>query len=271
MSILAIDIGNTAIKLGLFDGKQLLYRETIADLNQLTESLLKIQPYLVDRKLDIAVSSVVPQTAAQLRTIVTDTLEASTTLHWTWLTRETLAHKIGPLDISAYEDGQIGADRVANMLGAIEAFPDQNCLVIGIGTMTTFNLIDKTGRYMGGAITPGPAKFLSLTGKAHTAQLLSVEHFSAPNAAFGRSTQECLDIGLYRGYQGLLQNIIQSLLTAAGETQANTTLVLTGGDSKVLTTMLQENLSMAIHDDPDLTLKGIAYYLQISQLPEFQK
>ena len=123
-----------------------------------------------------------------------------------------------------YENpAEVGADRVVNGVAAFEKYGGP-CVVVDFGTATTFDCISKKGEYMGGVICPG----IGISADAlfqRTARLPRVE-IRKPPRVIGSTTVGSLQSGLYYGYLGLVDGILERLLDELGE---GTKVIATGG------------------------------------------
>lgn len=141
----------------------------------------------------------------------------------------------------------VGADRIANALGALARFQPP-IIVVDFGTATTLDCIDRDGVYVGGAILPGVTVSLdSLVGR--TAKLPMVG-LSAPKRAIGKSTVESLQAGVVLGYVGAIDTLV---MRASAELGGDVKVVTTGGLGSVF-----GPLCRSTHGHYDLlTLEGL--------------
>lgn len=141
----------------------------------------------------------------------------------------------------------VGADRIANALGALARF-EPPIVVVDFGTATTFDCVDSSGSYAGGAIMPGILVSLdSLVGR--TAKLPAVA-LEAPSQAVGRNTVESLQSGVVLGYAEAIDGLARRIKRELGET---TSIVATGGLGRVFVDLCE----MIDEHDPVLTLEGM--------------
>ncbi len=145
----------------------------------------------------------------------------------------------------------LGADRIANMAGALALHGPGPLIVVDFGTAATFNALDATGRFLGGVIAPGLAvlrDYLTTRG----AQLPPVRLAGAAPQAIGRSTVAAIRAGALLGYRGLVREILQGLRDELGGKKAR--VVATGGDARFLAAR-----GWGLFDvvNPDLTLHGL--------------
>ena len=204
--LLAVDIGNTSITLGLYKTEKLGPRWRLASDNERTTDeygiiliqLLERAGVSLEEVNEIAIASVVPP--------LTGTFERTC--------REYL--NCAPLIVDAgtrtgiplrYEDPkqQVGADRVANAAAVRKMYKGPACIV-DFGTATIFDAMSADGEYLGGAISPG----IGISSDAlyrRTAKLPRVE-ITRPPSAIGRNTVQSLQSGLLYGYVGLVEGMV---------------------------------------------------------------
>src|SRR6195256_5506484 len=147
-----------------------------------------------------------------------------------------------------YENpAEVGADRIVNSVAAFEKYHGP-CVVVDFGTATTFDCVSAKGEYQGGVIAPG----LGISADAlfeKTARLPRVA-IRKPARVIGSNTVGSLQSGLYYGYLGLVDGILQRLLEEMGE---GTTVVATGG----LASLIGKGSKYIKHVDDLLTLDGL--------------
>jgi pantothenate kinase type III len=276
--LIAIDIGNSACKIGIFSAfkqePQAFFRLNYDTLTpevlatQLNLPLQTCEPHWTD--LDMGLCSVAPSHEGALHRALTIWLEnlipsTSKNTHWQRLTRdnlETLQHNSPALsdliDFSAYHPGQLGADRRMNMLAIAANAAPGLYLVIDAGTMTKFDLIDSTSspaRYLGGVISAGshPDRY-----GAMLPELPQQDAQTCP----GLTTQDALALG-YKFKHGVhsprdVSDIIDRLFSGLNWQQESTRIVLTGGDAHRFENHPALHSVLSCVHDPALTVKGIA-------------
>lgn len=148
-----------------------------------------------------------------------------------------------------YENpAEVGADRIVNAVAAFEKFPGP-CIVVDFGTATTFDCVSAKGEYQGGVICPG----IGVSADAlfeKTARLPRVA-IRKPARVIGSTTVGSLQSGLYYGYLGLVDGILERLLAEMGKD--TTTVVATGG----LAALIGKGSKYIRHVDDLLTLDGL--------------
>lgn len=226
--LLAVDIGNTNVTLGLFDGEKLLFTVRLATDHTRTadqyavEFMLTFQLHGADaHALDGAIiSSVVPQ----LTSIVCDAVRMVSGVEAMIVTPGV---KTG-LNIRIDNPAQLGADLVAVSVAALAFYPCPN-VVCDLGTASTVTVLDRNGNMLGGVIYPGVHTSLNaLVGKTSLLQSIS---FDTPARVIGRSTAECMQSGIIFGAAAQLDGIIDRIEQELGEP---VTAIATGGFSPTI-------------------------------------
>jgi type III pantothenate kinase len=147
-----------------------------------------------------------------------------------------------------YENpAEVGADRIVNAVGAFEKYGGP-CVIVDFGTATTFDCVSAKGEYLGGIICPG----IGISADAlfqRTARLTRVE-IRKPARVIGTTTVGSLQSGLYYGYLGLVDGILELLLTELG---SETQVLATGG----LAPLIGKGSKFIKHVDDLLTLQGL--------------
>ena len=147
--------------------------------------------------------------------------------------------------IRKYSD--IGSDRIANSIGAYYKYKS-NCIVIDFGTATTFDVIKKRSVYDGGVIAPGIK--LSIENLSSSTALLPIFKLKKYPKKYGKNTLEALTSGFFWGYEGLINNILNKIISKKG---IKFKLILTGGYSSLFRNRLTKKLNI----DDDITMQGI--------------
>jgi len=252
--ILCIDVGNTQMHAGVYDGNLFVthFRKTTRqslssdEMGIFLRTAIKENNFNPDSIMGITICSVVPDLNHSLRSgcikyfnIEPFFLKAGT--------------KTG-LKIKYKNPLEVGSDRIANAIGAIDLFPDRNIIVIDFGTATTFCAISKTKEYLGGVIIPGVRISMEVL-VSKTAQLPAVE-IKKPDSVLGKSTIESIQSGLFNVQVGTARELKNKI---ASEVFNNDEPVIigTGGFSALFES---EKIFDLLY--PNLVLKGLllAYY-----------
>lgn len=245
--ILAADIGNTNITLGIYDGDTPVCISRLATQRHRTsdqyaielDSVFKLEG--IDKKINGAIiSSVVPE----LTRIFKNAIEKVTGC-------ETLVVAAGlknGLKITTDNPKELGADLVAGAVGAISQY-ELPCLVMDLGTATKISVIDEGGVFAGCTIAPGIGISLDALS-LRTSQLPAIE-LSAPDHAIGTNTIECIRSGTVLGNAAMLDGMTDRLEKELGKPIK--TLVATGGLAKEIISCCEKNIIF----NKDLVLEGL--------------
>jgi len=255
--ILCLDVGNSQIYGGVFDRDQMKlgFRRNSKqgsssdEIGVFLRGVLRennIEPALIRR---IVICSVVPDVVYSLRgacqkyfTIDPFFLQAGV--------------KTG-LQIKYRNPIEVGADRIANAIAGTHIYPNQNLIIVDMGTATTFCAINKKKEYLGGVIVAG-LKISMESLESKTAKLPAVEIVSREEV-LGRSTVESIQSGLYYSHLGTVREISNRLHRECFSDE-KPVVIGTGGFSHLFE---KEKLFDAIV--PDLVLKGLLISLQMNQ------
>ena len=139
----------------------------------------------------------------------------------------------------------LGSDRIANAIGAKKL---KNCIIIDFGTATTFDVI-KNGIYDGGVIAPGVN--LSIKNLSQATALLPIINLTKHQKSYGKNTIEALNAGFVWGYEGLINNIIDKIIS---KSKIKYKILLTGGYANFFKKMIRKKVFI----EQDITIKGIA-------------
>lgn len=246
--LLAIDVGNTNIVLGLFDGSRLVHQFRLESSRGRTadEYAVVVRELLSMR--DVAPSDV---TGAIVASVVPRLTEPMLDLVRRAFGFEALV--VGPgiktgMSILYENPREVGADRIVNAVAAYERFHG-GLIVVDFGTATTFDCVTPRGEYMGGVIAPG----VQISADAlfsHAAKLPRVE-IQRPAKVVGRSTQHSMQSGIVYGYVGLVDGLVDRIIEETAFPSC--AVVATGGLARLI-----GPLSRTIQDvDDDLTLDGL--------------
>lgn len=250
--LLAIDVGNTNVTIGVFDGASLVHNWRLAALRERTADELGI---FVTRLLEqakinanaisgIAIASVVPPLTRPMeemceryfgrKALLVDATNAGMTVRYSPAT-------------------DVGADRIVNAVAAWEKHGRRNgapLIVVDFGTGTTFDIISREGEYLGGIICPG----IGISAEAlfqRAARLPRVE-VRKPPSVIGQTTVHAMQSGLFFGYVEMVDGLIRRIRAElAGGDEA--TVIGTGG----LVEVICEESRAIQKIEPDLTLDGL--------------
>jgi type III pantothenate kinase len=258
--ILSLDVGNTTIHGGLFDGDQLKFQfrrtsDTHASSDELgvfLRSVLRENGADPSEIKQIAICSVVPDAIYSLKGACQKYFKISPFLLQAGV-------KTG-LKIKYRNPLEVGADRIANAIAGNHLFPDQNLIIVDFGTATTFDVLNKDREYLGGVILAGMRISMEAL-ESRTAKLPPVEILQM-RQALGRSTVESIQSGLYFGAIGGIKELKEQLTQECfGEETGSDRpkVIATGGFSGLFD---KTGLFDAII--PDLVLKGLNLALKMN-------
>ena len=233
------DIGNTDIKLCLFNDNKKKIKKIILKTEKLSFSYMRFKLKGIKFKniKKILFCSVVPKSYKLVKKFFN--------LHTNIKCKEIKDLKISKLIKIKVNKKQIGSDRIANAISA--ANNKNNFIIVDFGTATTFDVVLKNS-YIGGVIAPGLE--LSLSNLINKASLIPKIKFNKVKHVLGKNTVDSVKSGFYWGYTGLINNII-SLITK--EFKYKFKIILTGG----LAHLFKNNLKYNSYIDKELTINGL--------------
>jgi len=253
--ILVIDIGNTSTMTGLYDNGEIIAHfkmpsKNEQDLGPITDDQTitdKVKDFIVSNQVvpgqldSIAICSVVPGLTEFYREILPRRLGIKV-----WVLDHTV--DLG-LNIDVDQSAQAGADRLANAVAArfLYGYP---AIVVDLGTSTNFDVVNKHGDYVGGAIAPG-VKTSSLELFRRASRLFPVE-IERPPKAIGRNTEDAVKSGIFYGSLGLIDHILSLIIAELNNPDIK--IIATGGYAERFA--LESRHIQCV--DMTLTLKGIA-------------
>lgn len=254
MSLLALDVGNTNISIGLFEESKLLSFSHIAtdiaktedDYGILLLGLLKHHRQFLPEELEgIIISSVVPP------------------LNFSFERMSEKYFKHDALFVTAENCGvtvrvdypqEVGADRLVNAAAAHKLYrKNAPKIVVDFGTATTFDVVSHKGEYCGGAIAPGIG--ISCDALFSRAAKLPRVEFEKPKSSVGKNTVHSMQSGIFYGFLGQVEEILRRL---QGELRGKTCVIATGG----LAPRIARETRMIHACDPALTLCGLQIIYQ---------
>ncbi|PRW62385.1 type III pantothenate kinase [Actinopolyspora mortivallis] len=266
--LLAIDVGNTNIVLGLYeddpdDGSEQgsgSARRPKARARLVRDWRMRTEPRMTadelaftmrgllgdyaDRITGISALSTVPTLLRELRVMLGR--------NWSEVPRVVVEPGIRTgVPLLVDNPKEVGADRVINTLAAHHLY-STNCVVVDFGTSTNIDAISAKGEFLGGAFAPGVE--ISLDALASRAAQLRKVELVRPRSVIGKNTVECLQSGLLFGFAGQVDGLVRSIVAELEETHGGPTTVLATGGLAPLVIGESQTIS---HHVPELTLLGL--------------
>jgi type III pantothenate kinase len=254
--ILTLDVGNSQLYGGLFDGDELKFQfrkstQTGASSDELglfLKAALRENGFDPGAVRQIGLCSVVPDVVHSLK---------GACLKYFGITPFALLPGVKTgLRIKIRNPIEVGADRIADAIGANFLYPGKNLIIVDMGTATTYSVLSAEKDYLGGLIMPGLRISMEAL-ETKTAKLPSVE-IVAPEELVGRSTVESIQSGLYYGTLHALVGVSKSIAHDYFNEQ-NTLVIGTGGFSRLF-----EKEKVFDHLVPELVLIGIREVLKMN-------
>jgi len=248
--LLAIDVGNSNIVLGVFERQELIrswrlqtLRDRTADELGLTVDGLFAHALIDRRRIQgVVLGSVVPP--------LTNTVVG---MLWKYFERKPLV--VDPatnsgMPILYSNPSEVGADRIVNAIAAFEQFGGSGrpLIVCDFGTATTLDAVSGAGEYLGGAICPGVT--ISADALFQRAARLPRIEVRKPETVVGRTTVGAMESGLFFGYVGMVEGLVRRMDAELG---GNSICVATGG----LAVVIAPETGLFAHVDVELTLQGL--------------
>ncbi|MCD6256524.1 type III pantothenate kinase, partial [Candidatus Aerophobetes bacterium] len=244
---LVIDIGNTVVKVGLFEKEKLLlrgnfsthpYRESdewgISLKNWLN---IHLGSSIIDKVIisSVAQTALVPIKKAIPRYFKVNPVEVN--------------YKLAGIPVLCDNPEEVGADRIANAVAIVRMYT-LPAVAVDFGTATTFDVISEGGEYIGGVIAPG-IRVASESLWQRAERLFPVE-FRKPSFVIGKNTADNLTSGIFYGCIGMVKEILNQIEHEMGQIKS---IVATGGLGEIVSS----ECKMISSVNPDLTLQGLNF------------
>ncbi len=248
--LLAIDIGNTHLVLGIFKGDQLVHswrvvtrrNQTFGEYAVLFRNLFELEGIASKDIEGMVISSVVPP--------LNETFESLARQYFSLEPLFIEATRQDLVPIPTYKPpADVGADRIVNAMAAFDLIGGPS-IVVDFGTATTFDAISGQGEYLGGVIAPGIG--ISAEALFSRASKLPRIEIRKPSKVIGDSTVGSMQSGLYFGYVGLVEGILGNMKGELGEAQ----VLATGG----LASLVAAATEAIDRVEEDLTLFGLRLF-----------
>ncbi len=245
--LLVIDVGNSNIVLGIYDGEALVRHWRIAtdksrtsdEYGVMLNSLFSLASLSFTQVKAIIISSVVPPLTGVLESLCRDFFALP-------------PYVVGPgiktgMQIQYDNPREVGADRIVN---AVAGYEKHRCplIIVDFGTATTFDYVNAKGEYCGGAIAPGLA--ISLEALFQRASKLPRVDICRPPQAIAKNTVNSMQAGIFYGYVGLVDGIVERIKQ---ESRDQSRVLATGG----LAALIAPESKTIDEVDEFLTLEGL--------------
>jgi type III pantothenate kinase len=245
--LLVIDVGNTNIVYGIFEGEKLTHQFRVESSRGKTadEYGVTLLALLASRGIDAK-----KVTAGIIASVVPPLTDPMVQLVKKVFGHEPLVVGAGVrsgMPILVENPREVGADRIVNAVAAYARF-GKELIVVDFGTATTFDCVSAKGEYLGGAICPG----IQISADAlfsRAAKLPRVE-VALPPKVIGKNTVHSMQSGIVYGYVGLVDGLVERLKTELGE---NCEVIATGGLARLIAPLTKS----VPHVDDELTLVGL--------------
>ncbi len=252
--LLTVDIGNTHITLGVFDGSLIVHSWRLSTEIKRTEDELGIFIKNLLREADIqnkvknaVISSVVVQLTESVEKAIKKYLGIVPLI---------ISHKIRMnIQIKIDNPSQLGADRIANACAAAALY-SAPAVVIDFGTATSFDIVNSNKEFIGGIITAG-MKIQAEALSSHTSKLPQLK-IEAPKNTIGKNTIDAMLSGIVRGHAAMIDGLLFECERELGE---KAVVIATGGYSSVISDYLKRKFD---YINPDLTLIGLKLLFEMN-------
>lgn len=239
---LVLDLGNFKLKGAFFEDKQMVDNFTIP-VSSLTPESLKER--LKNKSIASALlSSVNGKVEETVKTVLKELNIPCRMLDYKQLN----------VHLDVEEPDQVGADRIANLYGALAHFPTSDCVIVDIGTAITVDYITKEGHYLGGAIYPGFE--LAAKALADYTDKLPLTSIEKPSSPMGKTTKTHIQSGIYYGMLGAVERLISELRLTANS-PSSIRVIATGGAIISQPSLAEDLKEFTDTIDPHLTLVGL--------------
>ena len=247
--LLAIDAGNTSITFGIFDGKKLVKKFSLAsDKKRSIDEYGVLICSIIDQndiKKENLTASILASVVPNLTDILKSAVKNYLNLDVIKLTTKTNTGITYKLD----NPRELGADRIANARAAIEITEGKNCVVVDFGTATNFDVVSKNKEFLGGAIAPGIN--ISALALSNYTSLLPKIRVEEPPCAIGKNTVDCILSGIIIGHAKMIDGMLENIEKELGE---DVVVIATGGYNDIVKPSMKRKFDFI---EPDLTLNGL--------------
>ncbi len=255
--ILCLDVGNSQVHGGVFNeaGKRIFqFRKNTTNVNSSDEIGVFLKLVLKENDIDpndikkISLCTVVPQALHSIRNAC-----------FKYFNIRPFVLKAGAktgLKVKYHNPLEVGSDRIANAIASTNMYPEENTIIVDLGTATTFCVVNKNKDYMGGVIIPG-LKISMKSLESNTAKLPSVQ-IVPTNFTMGKTTVESIQSGLFWTHVGAIKEITNNLKFEAFK-GSDCKIIGTGGFTRLF-----RELKIFDFIEPNLVLNGLFLALKMN-------
>jgi len=244
--LLVVDIGNTSITFGCYQGRRLVGHFRLATRNAtagtLRRALVGRKTRRRGQKTDLIEGTCISSVVPRVNPIIIQIIKILFGCPVLFVTAKNAGIKIG-----GYNPRQVGVDRLANAVAGYEKYR-RPLIIIDFGTATTFDYVTSQGEFAGGAIAPG-IDIINSALSQMTAKLPKVE-IKKTNWIVGRKTKESMQSGIFHGYVGLVDHLVKEMTK---EVKTKPKVIATGG----LAPLIAKSTKTIEAVEPFLTLEGL--------------
>lgn len=255
--LLAIDIGNTSISLGIFKENTLINKLNFNyQKNMPIEYFIEVfKTILKDKDItECAISSVVDE----ITSIVSKSIEKVFNIKPFIINFNT---DFGGMKISSKHPEKIGMDRISNAYAVKKLYASKPAIVVDIGTATTFDIINKNGNFVGGIIIPGlNTQLKSLYDNTSKLPKIDLSDIKTVTKTINTDTQKAILSGVVKGHAHAIEGLLED---CKKELKGNPVVIATGGNAKLVSKYAKENLFDEVNSN--LTLEGLYYINELNK------
>ncbi len=249
--LLAIDIGNTNITLGIFENENILETFRLPSDKELPQEEYEILFHSLLKKYNIKsciIASVVDELSKVIKHAVDNIFHLNSIL---------LNNRLNlGINIKMKNPKEVGADRIANACGAYILYP-KPAIVVDLGTATTFDILNADGEFIGGVIMPGLNLQFRALNKS-TSRLPRIDAAIVDNA-IGDNTVDAILSGVIRGSACAIEGLIEQCEKELGQ---RASIIATGGDSGFISAYMKRKFDFV---NPYLTLEGLRFLYELNK------
>jgi type III pantothenate kinase len=240
--LIAIDIGNTSISIGVFAGKKLV-KKTRINTKSSNRQIYILLKRLVEKNKGIQTHAMISSVVPRATVVVENVIKKDFKLKPIVLGRDLKV----PIRNLYHNPAHVGQDRLVNAYACKEIY-GKPAIVIDFGTATTFDYINSRGQYEGGIITPGVE--ITINSLAEETALLPKIQLKTPRRLIGKDTQDSISSGVFYGLAGMCDGLIEKIK----KHKKNAPLVLATGGLAGIFCPYSKHINQIDHT---LTLKGL--------------